>query len=257
MLGAIVGDIVGSVYEHRPTKSKEFPLWSAESRFTDDTVLTVAVAAAILDGGDYSASLKEFGRRYPGAGYGGNFRRWLRSESSEPYGSWGNGSAMRVSPVGFAFDTVDEVLEEAKKSAAATHDHPEGIKGAQAVALAVLLARRGEKKGAIAEELSGRFGYDLSRSSDEIRPDYRFDVSCQGSVPEALVAFLDSDSLEDAVRTAVSLGGDSDTLAAIAGAVAQAYHGGVPEALGREVRDRLPVDLLTVLDRFCTRFDLP
>lgn len=254
MLGAIVGDMIGSVYEHRPIKTKEFPLWCDSSRFTDDTVLTVAVAAALLGDRDYAAALKEFGRSYPDAGYGTTFRSWLDSPSSEPYGSWGNGSAMRVSPVGFALDNVEEVLDEAERTAAVTHDHPEGIKGAQAVALAVFRARNGAARASMAHELTSLFGYDLSGTPDEIRRDYHFDVSCQGSVPQALVSFLASHSFEDAVRNAVSLGGDSDTLACVAGAVAEAYYGGVPAPLAGEARARLPGELLEVVERFETRF---
>lgn len=254
MLGAIAGDIVGSVYEHRRIKTPAFPLFGPRSRPTDDTVLTVAVADAILREEPYGHAIKRWARRYPDAGYGGSFIRWATSDSLDPYGSWGNGSAMRVSPVGYAFDSVDEVLEQARLSAVATHDHPEGIKGAQAVALAVYRARRGASKGAIRTELVEHFGYDLERSVEEIRPGYGFDVSCQGSVPEAICAFLDADSVEEAVRLAVSLGGDSDTQAAIAGGIAEAHQGSMPEPIAREVRIRLPAEMLEVLDAFSARF---
>ncbi len=250
MIGAIIGDIVGSVYEHGGFKTTEFPLFQPQSRFTDDSVLTVATAHAILSGEPYASAYRNWGRRYPNAGYGGTFRGWLQHDDAGPYNSWGNGSAMRVSPVAFAFDTAERVLQEAERSAAVTHDHPEGIKGAQAAALAVFRARSGTSRGEIREEISTRFGYDLTRTIDEIRPDYRFDVSCQGSVPEALIAFLDTSSLEEAIRAAISLGGDADTQAAIAGAAAAAFDGRVPDDMDREARARLPFDMLDVLERF-------
>jgi ADP-ribosylglycohydrolase len=250
MIGAIAGDIIGSVYEAYPIKTKDFPLFHPQCRFTDDTVLTVAVAQAILADGDYRYWLQEIGRRYPNAGYGGSFIHWLLAGDPRPYGSWGNGSAMRVSPVGFAFDAVDAVLREAAGSAAVSHDHPEGIKGAQATALAVYLARTTGDKEFLRREVSDRFGYDLARTVDEIRPGYRFDVSCQGSVPEAIVAFLDSDSYEDAIRNAISLGGDSDTLACISGGIAEAFYGPVPDQIQQRVMAMLPHDLRVVMARF-------
>ena len=256
MWGAIAGDIIGSVYEHYALKKEDFQLWDPEVRITDDTVLTVAVAHAILTDGDYGAAIKTFGRRYPHAGYGGSFKYWLRSDSYEPYNSWGNGSAMRVSPVGFAFDNLETVLVQAEKSAAVTHNHPEGIKGAQAVALAVYLARTGADKKEIRSQVSTRFGYDLSRSLAEISPDYQFDVSCQGSVPQAITAFLESKDYEDAVRKAVSLGGDSDTLACITGGMAQAFYQEIPPEIVAEVRRRLPEEFLSIIDRFSATFPL-
>ena len=252
MLGAIAGDIIGSAHEWKSVKYVDFPLFHPDARFTDDTVLTVATAHAILDGSpaDYASAYLRFGRRYPHAGYGESFRKWLRASDPRPYGSWGNGSAMRVSPVGWAFDTVEDVLREAERSASVTHDHGEGVKGAQAVALAVFRARTGASKEAIRDELTTRFHYDLRRTVYEIRPEYAFDVSCQGSVPEAIIAFLDSSDLESAIRLAVSLGGDSDTQACIAGAIAQAFYGEMPEAIVAGVRERLPEDLLEVVDAF-------
>ena len=223
MLGAIAGDVIGSVYEGNPTKSPDFPLFHPLCSFTDDTVMTVATAHAILTGDPYTEAYRAFGRRYPHAGYGSGFRAWLRSEEPRPYNSWGNGSAMRVSPVGLAFNDVETVLREARRSAEVTHNHPEGIKGAQAVALAGFMANTGASKAEIRVEMTQRFGYDLTRRIAEIRPDYAFDVSCQGTVPEALTAFLESTSVEDAIRLAISLGGDSDTLAAIAGGIAHAH----------------------------------
>jgi ADP-ribosylglycohydrolase len=257
MLGAIAGDIIGSVYERHPIKTVDFPLFSERSRFTDDSVLTLAVARAILDGLPYGATLKSFGRTYPHAGYGGSFRHWLQLPGSQPYHSWGNGSAMRVSPVGFAFDDEETVLREAQKSAEITHNHPEGIKGAQATALGIYLARTGAGRGQIRETLQQRFGYDLGRSLDEIRPGYRFDVSCQGSVPESIIAFLESDGVEDAIRGAISLGGDTDTMACIAGALAEAHFGRVPPDIVDEVRQRLPPELWAIVEEFYSRYRQP
>ncbi|MBW1901034.1 MAG: ADP-ribosylglycohydrolase family protein [Deltaproteobacteria bacterium] len=256
MLGAIAGDVIGSVFERYPTKSTAFPLFSRHSTFTDDTVLTVAIAFSILKKTDYTLSLKMFGQKYPNAGYGGLFYRWMFSPDSSPYNSWGNGSAMRVSPVGFAFSSLEEVLNEAGKSAEVTHNHPEGIKGAQATALAIYLARTGEGREGIRKEISSRFGYDLNRSVDEIRKTYRFDVSCQGSVPEAIVSFLESENFEDALRKAISLGGDSDTLACMAGGIAQAYYKKVPQEIVSNVRDRLPDEFLPIIDEFNETYGL-
>ena len=250
MIGAIAGDIIGSVYEANPIKSTSFPLFSAHSRFTDDTVLTVAVAFSILNNFDYASSIKNFGLKYPHAGYGGSFYRWLHSAESQPYNSWGNGSAMRVSPVGFAFNSIEDVLAEAKKSAEVTHNHPEGIKGAQATALAIYLAREGKSRTEIRREISERFTYDFNRTIDEIRPDYHFDVSCQGSVPEAIIAFLESKNYEDAVRKGISLGGDSDTIACIAGGIAQAFYKEIPSKIISKARNLLPEEFLTIIDEF-------
>lgn len=256
MLGAIAGDIIGSIYEgrHHRIKTTDFPLFDARCRFTDDTVLTIATAEVLLHGLDYAAVYRAYGRRYPDAGYGGAFIQWIFDDQAGPYNSWGNGSAMRVSPIGWAFDTVAEVLAEAERSAAVTHNHPEGIKGAQATALAVYLARTGHPKAAIKQEIEQRFGYHLSRRLDDIRPGYRFEVSCQGSVPEAMIAFLEAEDVEQAIRLAVSLGGDSDTQASIAGGLAEACFGPLPATLEAEVRRRLPGDLLAVVDTFTARF---
>jgi len=254
MLGAIAGDVIGSVYEHRSIKTTDFQLFQRYSRFTDDTVLTIAIADAILHQTDYAKSLKSFGRNYPDAGYGGAFIDWIFESESKPYNSWGNGSAMRVSPVGFAFSTVETVLSEAQKSAEVSHNHIEGIKGAQATALAIFFSRTGESKENIRKEMSERFGYNLKRTIDEIRPHYRFDVSCQGSVPEAIIAFLDSDDYEDAIRKAISLGGDSDTLACIAGGIAQAFYKEIPLEIIAEARKRLPQDFLEIIDTFNTKY---
>jgi ADP-ribosylglycohydrolase len=243
LLGAIAGDVIGSVYEYSPHKSTDFPLFIPESHFTDDSVLTLAVAEALLDQFRYLDFIQSYAKRYPDSGFGLHFVKWLFSNSSEPYNSFGNGSAMRVSAVGWAFDTLAETLHEAEASAAVTHNHPEGIKGAQAVALAIFLARNGSSKEAIRIEITSRFGYDLSSTLDQIRPSYHFDESCQGTVPPAIIAFLESDDFEDAIRKAVSLGGDADTLAAITGSIAEAFYGGVPEKIIAEIKTRLPDEL--------------
>jgi len=256
MIGAIAGDIVGSVYEFDPIKTTDFPLLSDRSFFTDDTVLTLAVAESILTHRDYGETIREFANRYPDRSYGGMFRRWMTASNPRPYGSFGNGSAMRISPVGWAFDNAGDVLNEAARAAEVTHNHPEGIKGAQATALAVFLARTGGSKEHIRREIAKRFDYDLARSLDEIRPTYEFNETCQGTVPEAIVAFIESESFEDAIRKAVSLGGDSDTLACITGGIAEAHWGGVPEAIETEVRRRLPADLICIVDDFQRRFRL-
>jgi len=219
-------------------------------------VLTVAVADRILHGKDYAATLKEYGRRYPNAGYGGMFYQWLYKPGSAPYKSYGNGSAMRVSPVGFAFNTIEEVLTEAQRSAEVTHNHPEGIKGAQAIASAIFLTRTGKEKKEIAGYIEGQFSYNLRQTLDEIRPGYHFDETCQGSVPQAIIAFLESMDYEDAIRKAVSLGGDSDTLACMAGGIAQAYYGRIADCIVREVRQILDEDLLAIVDEFNNRYGL-
>lgn len=252
MLGAMIGDIVGSVYEWNNTKTTDFKLFKTECTFTDDTVLTAATAKALMTELSYTEVYQDFARRYEGRGYGGNFSQWIYSDNPQPYNSWGNGSAMRVSPVGFAFDTIDEVLAEAKRSAEVTHNHPEGIKGAQSTALAILLSRQGVEKPNIRQEITQRFGYDLNRTLAEIRPGYQFDVSCQGSVPEAIIAFLESDDYEDAIRKAISLGGDSDTIACITGGIAEAFYGGVPDLIAKRGREYLPQEFLDIIDAFYT-----
>ncbi|QEL14453.1 ADP-ribosylglycohydrolase family protein [Limnoglobus roseus] len=259
MIGAIVGDIIGSVYENKiswmSSKRADFePLFSPKARFTDDTVLTVAVADALLHGLDFTDAIRDYYARYPSAGFGGQFKRWANSDNPEPYGSWGNGSAMRVSPVAWAFETLDEVLHRAKDSARVTHDHPEGVKGAQAAAAAIFLARTGASKEEIRHEVERRFAYDLSFNLDDIRPSFVFDVSCQGTVPPAVVAFLESSDYESAVRLAISLGGDADTLACIAGGIAAAFYGGVPDAIRRQAVERLDESLLQVLTEFESRY---
>ncbi len=256
MLGAIVGDVIGSVHEYAGTKLKDFPLFVPESTFTDDTVLTVAVADWILTGKDLTDTLHAYTRMFPGRGYGGMFHGWASSGRREPYNSFGNGSAMRVSPVGFAFASTREILDWAERSAAVTHNHPEGIRGAQAVAVAIYLARCGKNKEQIRADIQLRFDYDLSAPLDKIRPTYGFDETCQGTVPHALIAFLESISYEDAVRNAISLGGDADTLACITGGIAEAHYGGVPNELAMQVMSRLDKRLVAVIEQFREKFPL-
>ncbi len=250
MIGAIIGDIVGSPYEWNNIKTTNFPLFSSMSVFTDDTVLTIAIADAILNRAPYQIYLKKYYRQYPNAGYGGRFHEWALSSSEEPYNSWGNGSAMRVSPVGWAFESLDEVLAEAENSASVTHNHPEGIKGAQAVSSAIFLARTGSPKKEIESFITERFHYNLEDRLDDIRPHYHFDVSCQGSVPQAIIAFLESRNFEDALRKAVSIGGDSDTIACIAGGIAQAFYREMPKKIEEEAFKRLTPQLQEVVTRF-------
>ena len=254
MIAAIAGDIIGSVYERRALKTTDFPLLAPRSRFTDDTVMTVAVADCLLHGRPYAATLRSYGRRWPKAGYGGMFKKWLADDTIGPYHSYGNGSAMRASPVGWAMATLDEVMTEAQRSAECTHDHPDGIAGAQALASAVFLAHHGASKSEIREHIERTFGYDLQRTIAGIRGDYRFDVTCKGSVPEALIAFLEADDVEQAIRLGVSLGGDADTQASMAGAVAQAFFKKVPRALIDAVEARTDPALLTVSRACCERF---
>ena len=258
MYGAILGDIIGSPYEFdQGTKTKEFPLFSQYSTFTDDTVMTIAVADAFMDlqfeghGAKCKliTSLKKYGRMFPNAGYGARFARWLFLGGKEPYNSWGNGSAMRVSSVAWLYEDVYAVRSAARCSAEITHNHPEGIKGAEATASAIYLARTGSTKEEIKTYIEDNFGYDLSQSCDEIRPNYHHVESCQETVPEAITAFLEGESFEDVIRTAVSLGGDCDTLTCIAGAIAEGFYG-VPEELKWECKSRLPVELKAVLERF-------
>jgi len=244
ILGAIAGDIIGSPYEFNNVKSLDFELFTNDTFFTDDSVLTVATMYALLRQTGYAKAYQRFGRNYPHRGYGGNFKKWLSANNPEPYNSWGNGSAMRVSPVGWYCDSIDDVLAEAKKSAEVTHNHPEGVKGAQAAAAAVYLARTGKSKDEIKRFIVDSFGYDLNRTIDEIRPAYQFDVSCQGTVPEAIIAFLESTGYENAVRLAVSIGGDSDTLAAITGGIAEAFYREIPEDITDFVQVILGPDIM-------------
>lgn len=258
MFGAILGDMIGAPYEFdRGDKTKDFPLFTKGSEFTDDTVMTVAVAEALMDtlGGTDDEiraamvrSMQKWGRRYPAAGYGARFIGWVRSDDPTPYNSCGNGSAMRVSAAGWLGDTLGKVRRLARLSAEVTHNHPEGIKGAEAAASAIFLARTGKSKAQIMDYITSEFGYDLSRTCDEIRPAYHHVEICQQTVPEAITAFLEGESFEDVIRTAVSLGGDCDTLTCIAGSIAEAYYG-IPDELIRAAEKRLTLDLLTVEQR--------
>lgn len=252
MLGAIAGDIIGSVYEFADHKTKDFPLFTDESIFTDDTILTVAVADVLLHGGSYTEAFKRYYRHYPNpcGGYGARFQDWASSANSQPYNSWGNGSAMRVSPVAYVHQDLASVLRAAEQTAVVTHNHPEGIKGAQATAAAIFLARQGQTKDAIKQYVETTFGYDLSRSLSQIRPGYQFNESCQETVPEAMISFLESTSFTDAIRNAVSLGGDADTLTCITGSMAEAFYGEVPEAIADRVWDLLPEHLKTIIVQF-------
>lgn len=260
MLGAIAGDVIGSVYEGRSknVETVHFPLFNERSHFTDDSILTIAIADSIMSGVGYQDKLREYFRLYPKGGYGKGFKKWGWSDKPEPYDSQGNGSAMRVSPVGFAFDSLEEVLAEAKKSAEVTHDHPEGIKGAQVTAAAVFLARAGKSKQEIRDYIEEEFGYDLNESIESTRKWYSsapyMYIYCQESVPQAVRAFLESNDFEEAIRLAVYVGGDSDTLACIAGGIAQAFYGGVPAGIREEVLPRLDERLLDVTIRFMDEY---
>lgn len=250
ILGAVIGDIIGSVYEWKNVRKIDFPLFSSDSFFTDDSVLTFATMDCLLNKGDYSNIYQKWGRDYPGRGYGGRFSYWLRDNNPEPYNSFGNGSAMRVSPVGWAFNSLDDVLAEAKRSAEVTHNHPEGIKGAQATAAAVFLARSGSDKTEIRQFIEKTFNYNLSRSIDEIRPVYKFDESCQGTVPEAITAFLESNDFENAIRLAISIGGDSDTVACITGGIAEAFYKEIPDHIIDNCLKLLPQEITELVAEF-------
>ncbi len=254
MLGALTGDIVGSIYEWENIKTTEFPLFTDSCFYTDDSVLTVALAESILTGKSYESLMRQYYRLYPDAGYGGSFHEWAESICPAPYNSWGNGAAMRISPVGWAFDSLSAVLRKAEEYTLITHNHPEGIKGAQAVAAAVFLGRRGATKPEIRNYVTNTFGYDLSLTCNEIRPGYEFDVSCQGTVPPAFVAFMESNNFESALRLAVSLGGDTDTLACITGGIAEAFYGGVPEEIKRQTISFLDEPLRRITMEFMERF---
>ena len=266
MYGAILGDMIGSPYEFdMGSKTKDFPLFSPASEFTDDTVLTLAVAEAFMDAMENSTeysdeqikknlvrSFKSYAARYPDAGYGARFAMWLYISNPAPYNSLGNGSAMRVSSVAWLFHTIEDVRHAARLSAEVTHNHPEGIKGAEATASAIFLARTGHSKTEIRQYIEEQFQYDLSRTCDEIRPDYYHNETCMMTVPEAITAFLEGNSFEDVIRTAVSLGGDCDTLTAIAGSIAEGFYG-VPNVLKKECHSRLSDDLRNTLIRFTNR----
>ena len=261
MYGAILGDIIGSPFEFdRGDKTKEFDLFTKGCDFTDDSVMTIAVGEALLAVGPEATvkeieeavvtNMQDWGKRYPYAGYGGRFRYWLRERNPKPYGSYGNGSAMRVSAVGWLYDSLERTREVARATANVTHNHPEGIKGAEATASAIYMARNGSSKEEIKEYIEREFHYNLDRTLDEIRPGYHMDETCQRTVPEAIIAFLESKDFEDAIRNAVSLGGDTDTLGAITGSIAEAFYG-ISDVLIAECRSRIDEGLMTdILDEF-------
>ncbi|MDR3299941.1 MAG: ADP-ribosylglycohydrolase family protein [Candidatus Accumulibacter sp.] len=263
MLGAIIGDICGSIYEfdnHKTDRPKTIDLLNPGCFYTDDTVLTCAVAEALFGFGeddrthDYGAAIYRWANKYPGESYGGNFRHWFASSNPQPYNSYGNGSAMRVSPVGWAFDSLEETLAEAKKSADVTHNHPDGVKGAQATAAAIFMARKGASKQEIKTYTEKTFGYDLNRRSADIRPIYEFNESCQGTVPEAIIAFLESDDYPSAIQIAISLGGDTDTLACITGGIAEAFYRKIPKEITAFAKGKLDENMVRVIDKFYNRF---
>ena len=262
MYGAIIGDIVGSIYEFTGNKKKNIPLFSPYCEPTDDSVMTVAVAEVLLNltgvesedaiKWKFVEAMKSWGKRYPNAGYGGRFNAWLHSPLSGPYNSFGNGSAMRVSPCGWLYDDMETTRKMARLSAEVTHNHPEGIKGAESVAAAIFMARKGSTKEEIKEYIEREFGYDLGRTCAGIRPEYAFDVTCQGSVPESIIAFLDGKNYEDVVREAVSLGGDTDTQGAIAGSIAEAFYG-IPDEIIEKGKEFIPADMQEVISRFYSK----
>lgn len=248
ILGAVCGDILGSCYEASKVKNIDLQLCLKEDRFTDDTVCTIAVADAIINDIPFDRALRDWCRKYPYAGYGGTFRHWFREDDLPPYNSWGNGSAMRVSAAGAFAKTLEEALDLAERSAEVTHNHPEGIKGAQATAAAIFLARGGRSKEDIKSYIEETFGYDLSRNYSDIHKYYWFDVSCQRSVPESIICFLEGVDYEDTIRHAIALGGDADTMAAISGSIAAAFYGKIPESILVHCMNKLPDDMKLVLD---------
>ena len=252
ILGAIAGDVIGSVYEFNNTQTTDFPLFKRETTFTDDTVMTIAIADAILHNKDFAQTILDYGKRYPNRGYGTSFFKWLAHDTpAPPYNSWGNGSAMRVSAVGFAYNDLDKVLKKAEKTAVVTHNHPEAIKGAQATAAAIFLARTGKNKAEIKAYIEQKFGYDLDFTLDEIRPTFPFDESCQGTVPQSIVAFLESTDYDSAIRLAISLGGDSDTIACITGGIAIAFYKEMSQVIVDKIRrEYLPPAFVTIIDEF-------
>jgi ADP-ribosylglycohydrolase len=254
VIGAISGDVIGSKYEFNRTKEYGFELFKAGSTYTDDTVLTVATASAVLTGEPWSAVYRRFYSRYPDRGYGGFFKKWASVGGGNPYNSFGNGSAMRVSPIGWAFDDQNMVIKKARESAEVTHNHPEGVKGAEATAWCVWAARNGRSKDFIKEEVKRRWGYELDRRLAEIRPGYKFDATCQGSVPESILCFLESSDFEDCIRLAVSLGGDSDTMGCISGAIAEAFYGGVPEKIAKTAFFKMDANLRSVVADFMRKY---
>lgn len=250
IMGAIIGDIAGSFYEFCNVKHTDFQMFISGSNFTDDTVMTIAIADWLLSGVSPVKTMRDWGQAYPNRGYGGMFYRWLFEPTEQPpYNSFGNGAGMRVSPCGYFAKTLDEALGLAKQSAEVTHNHPEGIKGAQAIAAAIFLARQNSSKEEIKSYVEQNFGYNLNRTCDDIRPTYYFSETCQGSCPEAIIAFLESSDYESAIRLAVSLGGDSDTIACMTGGIAAAYYG-IPDWMIEKAIQYLPEEMLDIINRF-------
>ena len=257
MLGAIAGDVIGSVYEGAPPGPEDFPLLDPFCRPTDDSVLTLAVAEAILDGEPYHTVIRRWARLHPGAGYGLMFSRWIHDDAAGPYQSYGNGSAMRVSPAAWIHDSLEATLEEARRTAEVTHDHPEGVRGAQAVAGAIFVARTGGGHEGVRRLVQGRFGYDTTLTLESMRRNSRFDETCQGTVPQAVSIALLASGVEDAIRKSISIGGDVDTIACIAGSIAEPLHGGVPRDLAAAVVARLDGKQRAIVQRFTERFAIP
>jgi ADP-ribosylglycohydrolase len=256
MIGSIIGDIIGSPYEYDCPKTTEFEMFKFPATFTDDSVMSIATAHGILRSYPYDKVYRAYGKKYPDSGYGSMFNRWIHTKNIGPYNSYGNGSAMRVSPIGYAYNSVEKVLEKAKKSAEVTHNHEEGIKGAQATALAIFMARTGSSKDEIRAKIAEMFQYDMDRSCDTIRPTYSFDETCQGTVPEAIIAFLDSTDFENAIRLSISLGGDADTLACITGGIAQAFYREIPREMARKALSLLPKKFLRIIKAFNDRYQV-
>ncbi len=254
LIGAVAGDIIGSAYEWDNVKTTDFELFPAHARFTDDTILTMAVAKSIMYDEDFAQNIQDFARRYPHRGYGGHFKKWIYSNNPQPYWSFGNGGAMRVSPVGFAFNDLETVLLKAKQSAEVTHNHPEGIKGAQAIAAAIFLARDGKDKNYIREYIEKQFDYDLDFTLEDIRPFYKFYPTAPLTVPQAIVAFLESTDFENAIRLAVSIGGDSDTIAAMTGSIAAAFYKEIPQYIIRQVEKILPQEFIQIMNEYDEKF---
>jgi len=255
MLGTIAGDIIGSVYEFTNVKpDMDFPFFVKDSEFTDDTVLSVALADSILNDIPYEKKLRQYYLGYPNAGYGGMFHKWARSKNPKPYNSWGNGSAMRVSPVGWAYDDLETVLQKAKENAEVTHNHPEGIKGAQATASAIFLARTKHSKKEIKEFVEKNFSYNLDLDLEELRKNYKFNESCQDTVPQAIFTLLISENFDDSIRKAIFIGGDSDTLACINGSIAEAFYGGVPKNIADEVYKRMDSRITIITNDFREKY---
>ncbi|MBI9068497.1 MAG: ADP-ribosylglycohydrolase family protein [Salinivirgaceae bacterium] len=256
IIGAIAGDVIGSVYEFDPIKTTKFDWLNPEAFFTDDSVLTIAIADALVNKKDFGKSLWDYGQKYPNAGFGGMFYDWLQTTNPEPYNSFGNGSAMRVSAAGFAADSLEEALFLAKQTALPSHNHPEGIKGAQATAVAIYLAKTGKSKVEIYEYISSMFNYELTFTIDAIRPTYEFNEICQETVPQAIVCFLESSDYESAIRLAISLGGDADTLACITGGIAAAFYKEMPDEIIRLMEALLPTEFWEIINAFDDKYRL-